>query len=176
MRDWIASESAKRLRNWDRAAQWRVLQQTITWAERQATVQRNSPVACLCEQHRKLSQMRRRGFRQDPCPASAERAPHVGRRPQWLGQAARRVVDRDCTCSMKSSVTLYRRFCVSQARLNISRGEERNTSSPWTSPAVPMFLFVFRHRSPDVSITRRVLGNIVTLGTWYHKTPPHRIA
>jgi hypothetical protein len=60
MRDWIASESAKRLRNWDRAEQWRVLQQTITWAERQATVQRNSPAACLSEQQRKLSQMRTR--------------------------------------------------------------------------------------------------------------------
>ncbi len=61
MHDWIASESAKRLRNWDSAEQWRVLQQTIAWAERQATVQRNSPAACLCEQQRKLSQMRTRG-------------------------------------------------------------------------------------------------------------------
>jgi hypothetical protein len=58
MRDWIAWESAKRLRNWDRAERWRVLQQTISWAERQATVRRNTPAACLREQQRKLSQMR----------------------------------------------------------------------------------------------------------------------
>jgi hypothetical protein len=56
--EWIAWESAKRLRNWDRAEQWRVLQQTIAWAERQATVRRNTPAACLREQQRKLSQMR----------------------------------------------------------------------------------------------------------------------
>jgi hypothetical protein len=58
MRDWIVWESAKRLRHWDRAEQWRVLQQTISWAERQATVRRNTPAACLREQHRKLSGVR----------------------------------------------------------------------------------------------------------------------
>jgi len=58
MRDWIDSESAKRLRNWNRTEQWQVLQQTITWAEQQATVQRNTPAACLREQQRKLSQLR----------------------------------------------------------------------------------------------------------------------
>jgi hypothetical protein len=58
MHDWMAWESAKRLRNWDRGEQWRVLQQTITWAEQQATVRRNTPAACLREQQRKLSQMR----------------------------------------------------------------------------------------------------------------------
>jgi hypothetical protein len=58
MRDWITRESAKRLRNWDRAEQWQVLQQTITWAERQATVRRNTPAACLREQQRKLTQIR----------------------------------------------------------------------------------------------------------------------
>jgi hypothetical protein len=58
MPEWIAWESAKRLRNWDRAEQWRVLQQTIAWAERQATVRRNTPAACLREQQRKLAQMR----------------------------------------------------------------------------------------------------------------------
>jgi hypothetical protein len=57
MRDWIKRESAKRLRNWDRAAQWRVLQQTISWAEQQTSVQRNTPAACLREQQRKLSEM-----------------------------------------------------------------------------------------------------------------------
>ncbi len=60
MDDWIAWESAKRLRSWDPAEQWRVLQQTITWAERQATVRRNTPTACLREQQHKLSQMRTR--------------------------------------------------------------------------------------------------------------------
>jgi len=55
MHDWIENESAKRLRNWDRAARWQVLQQTITWAEQQATVGRNTPAACLREQQRKLS-------------------------------------------------------------------------------------------------------------------------
>jgi hypothetical protein len=58
MRDWIESESAKRLRNWDRAERWQVLQQTITWAEQQATVRRNTPAACLREQQRKLSRLR----------------------------------------------------------------------------------------------------------------------
>lgn len=60
MHDLINSESAKRSRNWDRAARWQVLQQTITWAEQQATVRRNTPAACLREQERKLSQMRGR--------------------------------------------------------------------------------------------------------------------
>lgn len=58
IRDWIESESAKRLRNWNRAEQWQVLQETITWAEQQATVRRNTPTACVLEQRRKLSQMR----------------------------------------------------------------------------------------------------------------------
>jgi hypothetical protein len=56
--DLIKSESAKRLRNWDRAARWQVLRQTIAWAEQQATVRRNTPAACLREQQRKLAQMR----------------------------------------------------------------------------------------------------------------------
>ncbi len=53
--DSLNSESAKRLRNWDRAARWKVIQQTITWAEPQATLRRNTPAACLREQQRKLS-------------------------------------------------------------------------------------------------------------------------
>ena len=60
MQEWIANESDKRSRNWDRAARWQVLQQTMTWAEQQATVRRNTPAACLREQQRKLSQMRSR--------------------------------------------------------------------------------------------------------------------
>ena len=57
MHEWMENESAKRLRNWDPAVRWQVLQQTITWAEQQATVRRNTPAACLREQQRKLSQM-----------------------------------------------------------------------------------------------------------------------
>ncbi len=58
MRDWLESESAKRLRNWDRVELWQVLQQTIAWAEQQATVRRNTPEACLREQQSKLSRLR----------------------------------------------------------------------------------------------------------------------
>jgi hypothetical protein len=58
MRDWLESELAKRLRNWDRVELWQVLQQTIAWAEQQATVRRNTPEACLHEQQRKLSRLR----------------------------------------------------------------------------------------------------------------------
>jgi len=47
-------EEEKRRRHWDAAARWQVIQQTIRWAEQQATVRRNSPEACLREQRRKL--------------------------------------------------------------------------------------------------------------------------
>ena len=43
-------EEQKRWRQWDAAERWRVILQTINWAERQATVQRNTPAACLREQ------------------------------------------------------------------------------------------------------------------------------
>lgn len=67
MRDWIGSESAKRLRNWDQAERWQVLQQTITWAEQQATVRRNTPTACLLAQQQKLSQMREEAYLLGKC-------------------------------------------------------------------------------------------------------------
>jgi hypothetical protein len=57
MNDLLQSEERKRWRQWDAAERWRVILQTITWAERQATVQRNTPAACLREQRRKLAQL-----------------------------------------------------------------------------------------------------------------------
>jgi hypothetical protein len=57
MTDLLQSEERKRWRQWDAAERWRVIQQTINWAERQATVQRNTPAACLREQRRKLAQL-----------------------------------------------------------------------------------------------------------------------
>lgn len=51
-------EEAKRERNWDPAVRWKVIQDTITWAEQQTTVRRNTPAACLAEQERKLRQQR----------------------------------------------------------------------------------------------------------------------
>jgi hypothetical protein len=47
-------EEAKRDRHWDAAERWRAIQDTITWAENQATVRRNTPKRCLDEQSRKL--------------------------------------------------------------------------------------------------------------------------
>ena len=48
-------EERKREAAWDPARRWRVLQQTITWAEAQATVRRNTPEKCLELQKAKLS-------------------------------------------------------------------------------------------------------------------------
>lgn len=50
------AEEAKRDRNWDAHQRWKALQDTITWAEAQATVRRNSREACLREQAKKLQQ------------------------------------------------------------------------------------------------------------------------
>ena len=47
------SEEQKREAHWDPAERWRVLQETITWAEAQATVQR-TPQWCLELQRAKL--------------------------------------------------------------------------------------------------------------------------
>ena len=47
-------EEAKRERNWDAAQRWKVIQDTITWAEQQATVRRNTPAACRANQERIL--------------------------------------------------------------------------------------------------------------------------
>ena len=49
----IAAEEAKRECNWDPKLRWQVIQQTITWAEAQQTVRRNTSAACLAEQNRK---------------------------------------------------------------------------------------------------------------------------
>jgi len=48
-------EEQKRDANWDSAQRWRVLQETITWAESQATVRRNTPERCLELQRAKLA-------------------------------------------------------------------------------------------------------------------------
>ena len=54
----LAAEEAKRERNWDSALRWKVIQETIRWAETQRTVRRNTPAACLAEQERKLAALR----------------------------------------------------------------------------------------------------------------------
>jgi hypothetical protein len=50
-------EEARRERCWDPLQRWQVLQDTITWAESQRTVRRNTAAACLKEQARKLAQL-----------------------------------------------------------------------------------------------------------------------
>ena len=47
-------EERKREAHWDPADRWRVLQETITWAESQAAVARNTPQRCLELQRAKL--------------------------------------------------------------------------------------------------------------------------
>ena len=47
-------EEQKREANWNEAQRWCVLQETITWAESQNTVQRNTPQKCLELQRAKL--------------------------------------------------------------------------------------------------------------------------
>jgi len=47
-------EEEKREAAWDAAERWRVIQETITWAEAQATVRRNTPAECLRIQRAKL--------------------------------------------------------------------------------------------------------------------------
>ena len=53
-----SSEERKRERCWDARDRWRVLQETITWAEAQETVQRGSPANRLVEERRKLDALR----------------------------------------------------------------------------------------------------------------------
>lgn len=50
----IQREKAKRERNWDPVKRWKVIQDTIAWAEQQATARRNTPAACLARQRRLL--------------------------------------------------------------------------------------------------------------------------
>ncbi len=72
MTELLRQEEAKRDRHWDAAERWRVIQQTVSWAERQATVQRNTPEACLREQRRKLAQL----GHIEPAAAKADRQKH----------------------------------------------------------------------------------------------------
>jgi hypothetical protein len=58
-RDMLAREEAKRNRMWDPAERWRVLQDSISWAEKQLPVPPNTPTARLVEQARKLAAFRR---------------------------------------------------------------------------------------------------------------------
>ena len=51
-------EERKREAAWDPAVRWRALQQTITWADFQSTVRRNTPQKCLELQRAKLSEDR----------------------------------------------------------------------------------------------------------------------
>ena len=51
------SEEAKRDRHIDPAERWRLIQNTITWAEQQATVRRNTKEACFAKQVRLLDSM-----------------------------------------------------------------------------------------------------------------------
>ena len=52
-------QEALRERHWDPAVRWRVIQDTITWAERQLTVHRNVPVARKREEMLKLAALAR---------------------------------------------------------------------------------------------------------------------
>jgi hypothetical protein len=54
----LRHEEEKRRRSVRDAERWRLIQQTIRWAEQQVTVRRNTPAACLREQQRKLAQLR----------------------------------------------------------------------------------------------------------------------
>jgi len=54
------AEELKRERNWNSATRWKVLQDTISWAEQQTTIQRNTPAACLANQRRILAAMAKR--------------------------------------------------------------------------------------------------------------------
>jgi len=51
-------EEQKREACWDAAQRWRVLQETIAWAEAQAPVGRNTPARCLELQRAKLAGLR----------------------------------------------------------------------------------------------------------------------
>jgi len=53
----LEAEEQKRARHWDPAERWRVLQETLTWAEAQATVRRNTPARCLELQRAKLARL-----------------------------------------------------------------------------------------------------------------------
>jgi len=50
----VAQEQGRRERAWSPADRWRVLQETIRWAELQPTARRNTPRACLARERRLL--------------------------------------------------------------------------------------------------------------------------
>ena len=56
--DLKAAEERKREAAWDAAERWRVLQETMTWAEAQLKVRRNTPKRCLELQRQKLGEKR----------------------------------------------------------------------------------------------------------------------
>jgi len=51
-------EELKRERHWTPADRWRVIQETITWAADQPTVQRNTPGKCKEKERRLLQRTR----------------------------------------------------------------------------------------------------------------------
>lgn len=51
--DLARREHERRERAWSPAARWQVIQQTITWAEAQAIVGRNTPAACIAAERRR---------------------------------------------------------------------------------------------------------------------------
>jgi hypothetical protein len=57
LRELMQREGAKRDRNVAPAERWRLILATIAWAERQATVRRNTQEACLANQRRLLGSM-----------------------------------------------------------------------------------------------------------------------
>lgn len=61
-----ASEERKREACWNPAARWRVIQETLAWAESQLAVRRNTPQRCLELQRRKLAQMEKSAAGRDP--------------------------------------------------------------------------------------------------------------
>ena len=52
----LAVEEAKRNAAWSPAERWRVIQETIAWAEQQQTVRRNTKETALLLQAKKLRQ------------------------------------------------------------------------------------------------------------------------
>ena len=58
--DLKAREELKRNRAWSPVQRWRVLQDTVTWAEAQPGVRRNLPATCLAKEHKLLAGLRSR--------------------------------------------------------------------------------------------------------------------
>lgn len=57
MRNIKQREEIKRERSWNPATRWKVIQDTITWAEAQATARRNDPAKRHAEETVKLRRM-----------------------------------------------------------------------------------------------------------------------